>query len=76
MKLSVSLPDEDVALLDEIVAESGVAGRSAALRQAIAALRETRLSQEYEQAADERDLSGDATAWATTDTDGLSDEAW
>lgn len=76
MKLSVSLPDEDVALLDEIVEESGARGRSAVLRQAIAALREARLVRAYEQAAEEWEASEDARAWSGTELDGLGDEAW
>lgn len=76
MKLSVSLPDDDVALLDSVIAETDAPGRSAVLHEAINLLREARLAREYRQAADEWNEAGDAAAWATTDMDGLSREAW
>lgn len=76
MKLSVSLPEDDIALLDEIAEETGAPSRSAVLRQAIEALRESRLARAYELAADEWEASGDAAAWAMTETDGAVDEAW
>ena len=46
MKLSVSLPDEDVATLDRYVTEEGLPSRSAALQQAIHHLRDRRLADE------------------------------
>lgn len=76
MKLSVSLPQEDVALLDAVVAEKRAAGRSAVIQQAIELLREARLVEEYRQAAQEWESSGDAEAWASTDADGIVDEVW
>ena len=76
MKLSVSLPKEDVALLDAVVVETRAAGRSAVIQQAIELLREARLVEEYRQAALEWESSGDAEAWASTDTDGVVDETW
>ena len=39
MKLSVSLPEDDVAFLDEYTTSHGVPSRSAALQQAVALLR-------------------------------------
>lgn len=35
MKISVSLPDEDVAILDEYPGATGLPSRSAALRHAV-----------------------------------------
>ncbi|MCA0435673.1 MAG: ribbon-helix-helix protein, CopG family [Tetrasphaera sp.] len=75
MKVSVSLPDSDVELLDTIAAESRT-GRSAVVHQAVELLREARLRAEYELAADEWESSGDAAAWSTTDVDGLRHAAW
>ena len=47
MKLSVSLPDEDVAFLDQIAAERELESRSAALQAAVRALREQSLVEDY-----------------------------
>jgi Arc/MetJ-type ribon-helix-helix transcriptional regulator len=73
MKLSVSLPDEDVATLDEFARRTGLASRSAALHHAVRMLRLPELEQDYAAAWDEWEASGDRTAWAVTDSDGLSD---
>ena len=53
MKLSVSLPDEDVAVLDEYVRAAGLTSRSAALRHAIRLLRYPDLEKDYAAAWDE-----------------------
>lgn len=71
MKLSVSLPDEDVEYLDALVRESAAGSRSAALHQAISSLRESRLEDAYAQAWDEWLDGGDAAAWEATSADGL-----
>lgn len=75
MKLSVSLPEEDVALLDAVAAEAHT-GRSGAIHQAIELLREARLRTEYQVAAQEWDDSGEDAAWRPTDTDALADASW
>ena len=71
MKMSVSLPDADVAFLDAYAAERGIASRSAALQQAIQLLRTSDLDAEYAEAWEEWAESGDAGAWDTTVGDGL-----
>lgn len=73
MKLSVSLPDEDVQLLDEYMRSAGLPSRSAALHQAVRLLRHPNLEQEYEAAWDEWNSSGAEEAWSTTAADGLPD---
>jgi Arc/MetJ-type ribon-helix-helix transcriptional regulator len=73
MKISVSLPDEDVAVLDDFVRVAGLPSRSAALRRAIAMLRMTQLDRDYEVAWDEWAASGEHEAWDTTAADGLTD---
>ena len=73
MKLSVSLPDEDVQLLDEYMRSAGLASRSAALHHAVRLLRHPNLEQEYEAAWDEWNASGAEGAWSTTVADGLPD---
>jgi len=68
----VSLPDEDVALLDEYAHASGLLTRSAALRHAIRLLRHADLEQEYASAWDEWESSGEGAAWEGTAADGLT----
>jgi Arc/MetJ-type ribon-helix-helix transcriptional regulator len=75
MKLSVSLPDEDVALLDEYVRSSGLPSRSAAVRHAVRLLRHPDLEQDYAAAWAEWDTSGDQVLWDGTAADGLADAA-
>ena len=74
MKLSVSLPDSDVVLLDRIAHEQG-GSRSAVVHKAIALLRRDTLVEQYESAFEEFDGDGDAVLWESTSADGLSDES-
>jgi len=76
MKLSISLPDEDVAVLDEYARASGLRSRSAAVQQAIRLLRHPDLEDDYAAAWEEWESSGERAAWETTTADGLSDAAW
>ncbi len=75
MKISVSLPEEDVALLDEYAHTSGLSSRSAALQHAIHLLRHPDLEQDYASAWDEWESSGDQGWWEATAADGLTDAA-
>lgn len=75
MKLSVSLPDEDVAILDEFARTTGLPSRSAALRHAVRMLRLPDLEQDYEAAWQEWEASGDQAAWGVTAVDGIADVA-
>jgi len=75
MKLSVSLPDEDVALLDEFARSAGLPSRSAALHHAVRMLRLPELEQDYEDAWEEWEASGDQAAWSLTAADGVVDAA-
>jgi Arc/MetJ-type ribon-helix-helix transcriptional regulator len=72
MKLSVSLPDEDVALLDEYARTSGLKSRSAALHHAIRLLRHPDLEQDYTAAWNEWEASGEQADWDATAADGLA----
>ncbi len=72
MKLSVSLPGEDVAILDEFVRTTGLPTRSAGLQHAIRMLRLSELDHDYEAAWDEWEASGDQAAWDGTAADGLT----
>ena len=73
VKLSVSLPDEDVALLDEYVRSSGLASRSAAVQFAVRLLRHPDLEQDYAAAWEEWDSSGHEGVWDVAVADGLAD---
>ena len=75
MKLSVSLSDEDVALLDEYVRTSGLASRSAAVQHAVRLLRHPDLEQDYEAAWAEWDHAGEQSVWDGSVADGLVDAA-
>lgn len=75
MKLSVSLPDEDVAVLDEFVRTAGLSSRSAALQHAVRMLRLPKLDEDYEAAWNEWEASGDQAAWSVTVADGIADAA-
>ena len=72
MKLSVSLPDEDVRFLDEYAEEQGMGSRSAAVHRAVRLLRASGLGAAYEAAWSEWDESEDAQLWEATINDGLS----
>jgi len=73
MKLSVSLSEEDVALLDEYARTSGLPSRSAALKHAVRFLRHTNLDEDYAAAWEEWESSGERDAWEGTVGDGLPD---
>ncbi len=72
MKLSVSLPDEDVEFLDAYAREQGIRSRSAVVHKAVRLLRASELSGDYAEAWDEWSESGDADAWDATVSDGLA----
>jgi Arc/MetJ-type ribon-helix-helix transcriptional regulator len=71
MKVSVSLPGEDVAFLDEYANTHAFSSRSAVLHEAIQALRFGDLGDAYRDAWDEWKESGDAALWDTTTGDGV-----
>ena len=71
MKLSVSLPDDDVEFLDRYVVEFGVASRSAAVQQAITLLRNAGLAAAYEDAWSDWNGSADDELWSAATNDGL-----
>ncbi len=75
MKLSISLPDKDVATLDEYARASGLGSRSAAVQHAIRLLQHPDLEEDYATAWDEWDSSGERATWEATTADGLTDAA-
>lgn len=74
MKLSVSIPDEDVAVLDRYVREAGLPSRSAGVQQALRRLRRPSLQQDYADAYAEWEDSGEAKVWDAVTADGLDGE--
>ena len=73
MKLSVSLPDKDVAFIDRQVTENGERSRSAVIRKALRRLRSEELKRQYAQLWAEWDDEDDA--WDVTVGDGIEDES-
>ena len=72
MKVSVSLPDEDVEFLDAYAQTQGFASRSAVVHKAVRLLRASELGPAYEDAWTEWTSSADADLWETTIADGVS----
>jgi Arc/MetJ-type ribon-helix-helix transcriptional regulator len=75
MKLSISLPEEDVAALDRYAKAEGIGTRSAAIQRAIHLLGDPQLDDAYAAAWDEWESSGEAAAWEESSADGLADAA-
>ena len=71
MKVSVSLPGEDVRFLDDYAKEQGLDSRSAALHRAVRLLRTAELGGTYEAAWDEWKAEGEAELWESTAGDGI-----
>ena len=72
MKLSVSLPVEDVSYLDAYAQAQGLESRSAAVHKAVRLLRSSELGAAYEDAWTSWAGSDDADLWDDTTADGLS----
>ena len=72
MKVSVSLPDEDVDFLDAYAAAQGFGSRSAVVHKAVRLLRASELGASYEDAWREWAEGGDGEAWEAAIADGLA----
>ena len=70
MKVSVSLPDDDVEFLDTYAEREGITSRSAVLHKAVRMLRASELGPLYEDAWAEWDTSADSALWDTATGDG------
>lgn len=75
MKLSVSIPDEDVVFLDEYAAKRGYPSRSAVVQRALQSLRNEQLGDAYQASFTEWEASEDAALWESTAGDGFRDAA-
>jgi Arc/MetJ-type ribon-helix-helix transcriptional regulator len=71
MKVSVSLPEDDVEFLDSYARAQGIESRSAALHRAVGLLRISQLGDAYEEAWASWAASDDASAWEAVTADGL-----
>jgi Arc/MetJ-type ribon-helix-helix transcriptional regulator len=71
MKVSVSLPGEDVQFLDEYAREQGLDSRSAAVHRAVRLLRTAELGGTYEAAWEEWAAQDDGGPWESATGDGL-----
>jgi hypothetical protein len=75
MKLSVSLSDDDIAVLDAYVSRTGLPSRSAGLQRAVQMLRYPTLEEDYADAWSQWSTDADAEAWEGTVGDGMRDVA-
>lgn len=71
MKISVSLPEEDIEFLDEYARSLGVRSRSAVIQRAVRILRATELGPAYADAWEEWEASGEADIWDSAASDGI-----
>ena len=71
MKVSVSLPKEDIEFLDEYGPAVGAPSRSAVLHRAVRLLRATALGPAYSQAWEEWEAEGQSEVWESVVGDGL-----
>jgi Arc/MetJ-type ribon-helix-helix transcriptional regulator len=71
MKVSVSLPDEDVEFVDEYARTRGFGSRSAVLHKAVRLLRTADLGNAYADAWREWEDSSEADVWDSASGDGL-----
>jgi Arc/MetJ-type ribon-helix-helix transcriptional regulator len=71
MKISVSLPDEDVEFLDERARSTKAGSRSAVVQRAIRMMRAAELGPAYARAWEEWEASGDAGVWDVVAGDGI-----
>jgi Arc/MetJ-type ribon-helix-helix transcriptional regulator len=71
MKVSISLPAEDVAFLDAYAESQGIESRSAVVHRAVRMLRVSELSDAYEAAFTSWQDDGEAAAWNAVTADGL-----
>ena len=73
MKISISLPDEDVAFLDAYAQGQGYDSRSAVVHKAVRLLKAAGLGAAYEDAWAEWSGSEDEELWDSVVGDGLND---
>lgn len=75
MKVSVSLPDDDVEFLDAYARAEGFMSRSVVLHKAVGLLRLIQLEQAYEDAFHDWEETGYADDWEIAANDGIGLDA-
>jgi Arc/MetJ-type ribon-helix-helix transcriptional regulator len=75
MKISISLPAEEVAVLDEYALAAALPSRSAAIRRAIRLLGVGELEQDYAAAWEDWESSGEQASWDGTVAAGVAHAA-
>lgn len=75
MKVSISLPDDDVAFVDDYASRLGITSRSSVLHRAIGLLRMSELEDAYVAAWDDWAAGEDIGLWDGTAADGIADAA-
>jgi Arc/MetJ-type ribon-helix-helix transcriptional regulator len=75
MKVSISLPDEDVEFLDVYAKTQGIDSRSAVVHKAVRLLKASELGAAYEDAWSEWTSTGEEALWEQTTADGLKSRA-
>jgi Arc/MetJ-type ribon-helix-helix transcriptional regulator len=75
MKISISLPEEDIAFLEAYADAQGYPSRSAVIHRAVRLLRVSELGEAYASAWEGWDEGGEAAAWEPTVGDGLTGTA-
>ena len=71
MKVSISLPDDDVEFLDAYAQSQGIESRSAVVHKAVRMLRVSELGEAYEEAFTSWQDEGEAALWDAVTADGL-----
>jgi Arc/MetJ-type ribon-helix-helix transcriptional regulator len=71
MKVSLSLPDQDIQFLDEFARTVGARSRSAVIQRAVRLLRASEFGTAYAQVWKEWEVGGDAEVWESATGDGL-----
>lgn len=75
MKVSVSLPDDDVAFLDAYAKSQGSESRSAVVHKAVRLLRAAELGPSSESAWQDWSEDGEADLWVSVSNDGANSAA-
>jgi Arc/MetJ-type ribon-helix-helix transcriptional regulator len=71
MKVSISLPADDVEFLDAYARSQGIESRSAVVHKAVRMLRVSELGDAYEEAFSSWEDEGEADVWDVATFDGL-----
>ncbi len=71
MKVSVSLPEDDVEFLDAYASSSGTASRSAVLHKAVRLLRAVELGDDYTAAWQDWEATEESAVWNAALVDGV-----